>query len=227
MSRARAGHFVPIVIASLWACGPNYGVHHEEIAMSITSDPDDADKNRLATCAQRSIPEPWRVFRAQSFAKEFSLGIEARADDLGIAHRAYGAREQQFIEVTIGPFRSYTVINPDIFPDLRAANVLTALAEVDGVRADAFAPFQLYTSRTSVIAVDVIAGNYCVRRDTPADWPNPFLRCQLVRQPYSAAAVFSADALRDLPRIVARISALFDSLKPCLTSELNHDEDHS
>lgn len=171
----------------------------------------------FARCVQQKVPKPWSIVGAAVYGEGFSLQLAAASADLGIAYRKIDARQQRFVDVGVGLFTHYTVFNPELLEFSLANGTIRPVKYARGVAATDLAPLSVYASgESSILLLNPAAGEFCVDHNIPAQWPNPFARCELVHGSYAAAFTFSSDAIASVPSLFARMHTLVDSVTPCL-----------
>jgi hypothetical protein len=156
------------------------------------------------------------VRSADVAAEGFSIHLEASAEDLRIPHRPGDFRQQRLVEIAIGPFREYSIVNPERLPFLLESRGFVPAERIGRRAAADLAPFTPFTAADSTYLLNVAGNEFCVAHATPADWPNPSVRCQVVRDRYSAGVTFSAEALEELPRLFDDVRNRIDRVLPCL-----------
>lgn len=172
--------------------------------------------NDFRACIEQAVALPWRTTLAQLRDDGgFSVRIEADSSDLQLRRRPGDYRQQRLVELHFGRFRHYTLFSPRMKQPLIDAGALAPLAAIGERPAAAFAPFEVFKLGTSTLFINVAGGEFCLTHDTPPDWPNPSIRCQIVRDGYTGSARFSAEAAEQLPELFPRFRALFDRLAPC------------
>jgi hypothetical protein len=79
------------------------------------------------------------------------------------------------------------------------------------------APLDVYEFGNAdvLLLINSDQGQFCIDRAAPPHWPNPYIRCQLVVEPYSADFRVSSEALGSLPQLFTQVRELIDHATTC------------
>lgn len=166
-------------------------------------------------CISNALPSPWEVVDANVFGDIVSVTARAESIALGAPHRSLEYEQQRYVELTASRFpRGFPLVDPDRFPRLLRDRIVLPLKDFGDRPAAAFAPLVPYANGGTVLFVNARAQQYCELR-YPAEWPNPFGRCQLGAAPAGLIVRFPADAVVELPSLVSGFQAVLERVRSC------------
>jgi len=185
------------------------------------TDPEVSSQQRHAFegCVEKALFAPWKLTSTDSRALSPSVSVTALADDLGIARRTGEYRQQKYVDITFGRLTDYRLLNLDAIDRYIANGDMVQLDRIGKRSTKELLPLEVYAhTAATTIFLNRDQREYCVYQSVPDDWPNPFAKCQVIRDKYSAGLTLPADSLGNIDKVFVDVRKLFDSIEICLDS---------